>query len=418
MDRSSGAVLLHPPESSPVSRPEPISIRPQIAPKPAARFAFIDGLRGLAALCIVVFHIWWYEPEPFPTFESAHWIVDAALLRVRGGVQILLVVSGFLIAYTLRKTWVSPKEIATFIGRRLIRLVPAYWVAIGACILVDGICRKMLGEVGPFEGPISFSRISAHMTFLQDVLGHDPLGAGMWTLCIEMQFYFVAIVSWGLAQQLFLRPNESQPRPSTLGLLLVFAPVSLMSLFYWRSDETTNQWVIHFLWMFFLGMSTWWALDKTISARTFGVIIGLALLDQVFDAEWRSQNVASLMELLNIGFQPEEQQSWRYENAVAMLTALAIYIAGTKDQLHVWLNWRWLQHLGRISYSLYLIHFPVCHLLTTVGWKWCGNNPTSIQALLILASSFVVSLAAGQLLYTYVEAPSAKWAASTKTQVA
>ena len=50
--------------------------------RPAVRFVFVDGLRGLAALSIVIFHIWWYEPAPYPALDDAHWIYDAAFLPI------------------------------------------------------------------------------------------------------------------------------------------------------------------------------------------------------------------------------------------------------------------------------------------------------------------------------------------------
>lgn len=354
------------------------------------RFVFVDGLRGFAALCIVIFHIWWYEPAPYPALDDAHWIVDAALLRVRGGVQILLVISGFVIAYTLRKTWVRPLEILSFIGRRVIRLVPAYWVAIASVILVDAVCRTILDTESPFAGQLSLSRIGAHMAFLQDVLGHDALGAGMWTLCIEMQFYFFAVVSWGIAQHLFPRRDATDPRPSMMGLLLVFAPIAFVSLFYWRRMDSTDQWVVHFLWMFFLGMMTWWTLDRTVSIQGYAFVVAVALINLVIDEEWR------------------------YENFVALATAMAIFTAGRQGELYSWLNWPWLQYLGKISYSLYLIHFPVCHLITTAGWKWCDGSPNSLQAAVILGTALICSIAAGHMLYVFVEAPTSKWSAKAK----
>lgn len=381
---------LAPPPLEAISAPAAQIAYSTTGAKPPARFAFVDGLRGIAALCIVVFHIWWYEPEPYADVNAGQWLIDSALLRTRGGVQILLVISGFVIAYTLRKTWVSPSEVFTFIGRRLIRLVPAYWAAIAAVILVDGLCRNRFDLPSPFEGAVSLQRVVAHMLFLQDISGHDPLGAGMWTLCIEMQFYLVAVISWGLAQHLFWRPNEVEPRPSALGLLTVFAPVAFVSLFHWRTVSSTDPYVIHFLWMFFLGMITWWTLDGTVLTRIYAAVVAVALTNLVVDAEWR------------------------YENAVALSTSLAIFTAGCRNRLHVWLNWPWLQYFGKISYSLYLIHFPICHLITTAGWKWCGNEPTSLQAAVILSSAFVASLLGGSLMYLCVEAPSAKLAASTK----
>ena len=354
------------------------------------RFVFVDGLRGLAALGIVIFHIWWYEPEPWPALESAHWIVDAAFYRIRVSVQILLVISGFVIAYTMRNTWVTPRELISFIGRRLVRLVPPYWVAIGVVILVDLFGRGYWGLSSPFDGELSIFRVSAHLAFLQDAIGFEALGAGMWTICIEMQFYIVAILGWGLAQRLFPRPIPNEPRPSVAGILVVFAPVAFVSLFYWRQLESTSPWVIHFGWMFFLGMVTWWTLDRTLPVSCYAAIAVIAAVELVFDVEWRN------------------------ENAVTLATSLAIFIAGRRNRLHQWLNWPWLQYLGRISYSLYLIHFPVCHLLTSAGWKWYSKTPTAIQAGTLLVASLFASLCAAHVLYVYVEAPSARLSGKLK----
>ena len=382
---------------------------PAASNKPPARFAFVDGLRGFAALAIVIFHIWWYEPEPFPALESAP-IMNDILLRIRGGVQILLVISGFVIAYTLRNLWVTPREIVSFVGRRLVRLVPAYWAAIAIVILADVACAKLWELPSPFEGRLSASRVFAHMTFLQDVFDHESLSAGMWTVCIEMQFYVVAVLGWGLAQRLvarpaneqsrssrgtdiprsplLVRPDKESPRPSAAGLLLTFAPLALASLLLWHRQESTEPWVTHFLWFFFLGMMTWWTLDRTVSQCDFAATVAVVAGQLLFE--------------------------WQTANAIALVAALLIFTAGRMDRLHVWLNWAWLQYLGKISYSLYLIHYSVSHLLVSLGWKWCGNSPTSAQAAGILFLAFAASIAAGHLLYLAVEAPSARWSARMK----
>lgn len=372
--------------------PKPVGQECKTVAKPPVRFAFVDGLRGLAAISIVIFHTWWYEPAPLAAFDST--VVDLAFFRARGGVQILLVISGFVIAYTLRKSWFSLREFQSFMVRRLVRLVPAYWVALSVVILVDFLCRGPLDLPAPIDGSLSISRIAAHMAFLQQVLEHESIGAGMWTLCIEMQFYLVAMLGWGLAQHLFLRPNPAEAKPSAVGLLIVFAPLALTSLFHWRSMEVTEPWVTHFLWMFFLGMVTWWTLDRTLPLEVFAAVVLIGSLELVL------------------------QDEWRYQNSLALATALAIFAAGYRQKLHVWLNWWPLQYLGRISYSLYLIHFPICHLITTGGWKFYGNDPSPWQARLIMLSAIPASILAGTVLYLLVEAPSARWASSTKRQTA
>lgn len=354
------------------------------------RFAYIDGLRGIAALGIVVFHLWWYEPAPYPVFGSEATPADVAFLKIRASVQILLVISGFVIAYTLRRTWVTPTEMYWFIGRRLVRLVPCYWVTIATVLLIDIACRHFWELSTPTDSPPTMARVAAHMTFLQDVFGLESLSAGMWTLCIEMQFYFVAILGWGLAQRCFPRPDKNDPRPSSWALLAAFAPVAIFSLYHWRNQPETEIWVIHFLWMFFIGMATWWTIDRTIPLMFFVGLILIALRNLYVDAEWR------------------------YENSVALFTAISIFVAGRLDRLNAWLNIPPLQFLGKISYSLYLIHFPICHVLTSAGWRWCQDSPTPFQAACILLTSLVCSIVGGYVLYVLVEAPSARWAARMK----
>jgi peptidoglycan/LPS O-acetylase OafA/YrhL len=358
-----------------------------------SRFAFIDGLRGLAALSIVLFHIWWYEPDPRATLEMAPQFINEALRGTRAAVQVLLVISGFVIAYTLRNSWFTVSEVWSFLGRRLVRLVPPYWVALMFVLLTDLFCQEF-GLPAPNEGQLTAVRTAAHMAFLQDVFELDPMGAGMWTLCIEMQFYVLAILGWGVAQRLFARPVEDEPRPTSTSLILVFAPLAFASLFYWRSLDSTDPWVIRFVWMFFLGMATWWTLDKTMPSSVYVLVAVVAAVELAIDPDWR------------------------YRNGVALATALAIFAAGSWGTLNSWLNYQPLQYLGRISYSLYLIHFPVFHLIASVGWKLCDENPSPWQAFLILASAVPASIAAAQVLYYFVEAPCARWAAKRKRVVA
>jgi peptidoglycan/LPS O-acetylase OafA/YrhL len=61
-----------------------------------------------------------------------------------------------------------------------------------------------------------------------------------------------------------------------------------------------------------------------------------------------------------------------------------------------------------------LIHFPICHLISAVGWRWYEDSPSPIQGRLILFLSLVLSMLAAQLLYMLVEAPSARWATLLK----
>lgn len=381
------------------SEAEPQSVPPNSTNepnKPAARFVFVDGLRGLAALGIALYHTWRYEPpattDPL-TYASNEFVpaaIDWVLLRTWVGVQFLLVVSGFVIAFTLRNTWVTPREVLSFVGRRIVRLWPPYAVTILFVLVLHAACVDWWGFPSPFEEPLTLARVLGHLTFLQDVLGQTPLSAAIWTVCIEMQFYVVSVVGWGLAQRLTFGATPQQPRPSAWSAMLVFAPLGLAALLIWNRQDSTEPWVIHFLSSFFLGMVTWWALDRTVPSWVFAATVAMV-----------------------VGHLAVQ---WKAENALALSAAFAIYVAGRTNHFHDWLNWRWLQYLGRISYSLYLIHYPVGHIVMWLGWHWYDLTPTPAQATLILFACFVASLIAGHWLYACVEVPSGRWSAWLKNR--
>ena len=332
----------------------------------AYRFVFVDGLRGLAALSIVVFHIWNYEPEPWPAFEYSHWLVNAAFKNVRAAVQVLLVVSGFVVAYTLRKSWVTPREVGSFLGRRIVRLIPPYWVTIGIVIVVDLLCVHALNLEKPFEGPLSVPRVSKHLTLTQEIFRHEDeaLSAGVWTICIEMQFYVVAILGIALAQRL----AKFDPHSTTDPIFWLGAACRLRAR---RFDLPV-------------------LLAVPEKHRRLGDSLPLDVFpwhDHLVDSRahcpdprlcigCRRGHPATFFTGVPAGWISETSSRLVVPNAVALSTAVAILAAGRLNRMQSWLSWSWVQYLGRISYSLYLIHFPVCHLLTSAAWKWCNNSPT------------------------------------------
>jgi len=354
------------------------------------RFAFLDGIRGIAALGIAVYHIYRYEPRPRPSREVVPWLLEQWLLHAWFGVQMLLVLSGFVIAYTLRDTWVTPRTALGFVARRLVRLTPPYWVTLLVVIVLDGLCSTWIELPSPVDEPISAWRVAAHMAYLQDVFGFASLSAGIWTLCIEVQFYAVCVVGWGLAQRLFARVEGGVPRPRGAVLLTLFGPPACLSLFLWHGQTSTEPWVTHFLSLFFLGMITWWTLDETLPAWSYFLCVGVVAAQLAGD--------------------------WKLDNAVALVVACSVFTAGRLDHLHDWLDWKWLQYLGRISYSLYLVHYPVSHMVTWTAWALAGKKPTPTVAALILLASLAASVAAAQLLYWAVEVPSLRWAARWKIE--
>jgi peptidoglycan/LPS O-acetylase OafA/YrhL len=377
------------------------------------RSTFIDALRGVAAFSVACYHITRYGPLPEPACQLIPGALKAWFFHGWMGVQVFFVISGFVIAYSVRNARVTPGFLGNYALRRSIRLDPPYWATILFVIFLHAVMHLHLGFESPLdvpskmEPPLSWALVLSHLCYAQNIVAYfqglldypqfQNLSAGFWTLCIEVQFYLLYVVGQGIAQRF---PNASRKSPadtSPVGLLVVFAPLALMSLFVWNGDYDNDMWIIRFFSMFFMGASAWWALDRRIPPAVFWMYV-----------------VAFVARIGNLAI----SEGWPDDRASGLTAALAagvsIYVAGLRGKLGTWLNFGLLQYLGRISYSLYLIHFPMSHVVTTLGTQVSGTTPSPAVATFWLVTALAASLAAAHVMYVFIEAPSVRFAARFK----
>ncbi len=361
---------------------------PPAVGSPPSRYAFLDGLRGLAALSIATYHICRYEPEPavsqrFLPFLIQQWAVYGWVC-----LPFMLVISGFVIPLSFRDGRATCRSVANFFVRRLVRLSPPYFVTLLIVLLLHEIHVPLGWFPSPLDEPSTWKRVTSHLIYAQDLLGFPNLSAGMWTLCIEVQFYALFGVVLLVARSVCPVVTDGEAAADPRVMVGLFAPLAVMSLFDWCTRSELDPYVIYFFNHFFLGMVTWWALDGRIPRCWYWAIVGV----------W-------LGRLLCV---------WKPEIMCGLMASLAIFTAGRNGHLHDWLNFRWLQYLGKISYSLYLIHYAVSHVVTHVGWALLGGSPSPPQAAACLAVALASSIAAAHVLYVCVEVPSTRWAARLK----
>ena len=366
---------------------EPVEMRPPPAgagPR-SERFLFVDALRGIAALAVAWHHIDRYGPLRDPatpiipewcrTLAENGWI----------GVQMFFVISGFVIAYSVRKAAITPRFVGNFALRRSLRLDPPYWCMILVALVLHNLTLQF-GMASPLDDPPTRGQLVAHVFYLQNILDFENLSAGFWTLCIEIQFYLLFVALLGLAQRLPWAQAPAGTLRHGLNLAVVFLPLALASLFVFHLDASNDDWIIHFFCMFCLGAMAWWALEGKIPRAHFWIFAGLIAV--------------------RLGM------SWTMDLAIALAAGVAIYVAGRRGKLGTWLNLRPLQYLGRISYSLYLIHYPVSHLVVNLGYKLTGEAPVAAAFWIVL--SLPLSVLAGHVMYRFIEVPSVRLAARLK----
>jgi peptidoglycan/LPS O-acetylase OafA/YrhL len=96
-----------------------------------------------------------------------------------------------------------------------------------------------------------------------------------------------------------------------------------------------------------------------------------------------------------------------------LITSLGIYMAGTYQKMDTWLTSTLFQYTGKISYSLYLIHWPIGMKLIDVSLRLIKQDISFPFALLLFVLSIGLSIGSAHLFYQWIESPclnmSRKW---------
>jgi peptidoglycan/LPS O-acetylase OafA/YrhL len=153
--------------AGPGRAPEPV-----VAPPPGEpRFPLLDAVRGMAAIAVVLAH----AGGATGTVDKP--VYGPLVANLDAGVTLFFVLSGFLLYRPLRGP--RPPRLRDYARRRVLRIVPAYWVAITLLAVYPGLSQVHSGDWWRFYG------------FAQ-VYFPRSAGAGLitaWSLCVEVTFY-------------------------------------------------------------------------------------------------------------------------------------------------------------------------------------------------------------------------------------
>ena len=334
----------------------------------SGRFQYIDGLRGVAAGAVMLYHFTGHR-----IFEGADGQNTLGSLRAlcqygNLGVPIFFVISGFVIAHSVGHSKVGPRYLANFAVRRSIRLDPPYWIAIAAAVAGGLLSRSLVGEQGT---PVpTLGCIAAHVAYIYPVLGYQPIESVFWTLVHEVQFYILYVVLLGVVQRL-----SGVDRPSPWLLLLFFCVSAILSATGWYhvTGLCLDTW-----YMFVLGVMSYWWFSGDVSfwqiAAVAACIAGMLAIDP------------------------------KLYKCAALATMGSVWAAIYFGTLASWLGFAAIQYLGTISYSLYLFHGIVGWRVLSVGERLTGTS--FLWSLVWLAGAIGASIAASHLMRQWVEIPS------------
>jgi len=340
--------------------------------------ADIDGMRALAVLSVIVYHM-----------------IPALLPGGYTGVDVFFVISGFVVAASLAS--INARSIhaylAEFYARRLARILPALvWMliltSIAATLFIPG---AWLSDLSDRTGLFAFFGLSNYVmqtnadTYFAPRAEFNPF-THTWSLGVEEQYYLIVpliFFAWSLSGT-----HRNRRMPAVVMGLLVLA--SIFACYWYASHQPTTA--------FYFVACRFWEL---------GVGAMLFLAGRKFNVQpsqkpgtgIRLADVAAIcgVVLLGIAFMSTNENAFPWPGAfIPVIGTALLLVSAEASRLKPLLSSRPMVWVGKRSYSLYLWHWPVFVLM-----RWTSGLETGWH--FVIATFFTLALATFS--YSFVEKP-------------
>jgi exopolysaccharide production protein ExoZ len=307
------------------------------------RLSYVDGLRAVAVLGVVMSHAAKYTLDFntdrwfHPMYEGAH------------GVDLFFVISGFCLSYpTLARSTIAGAaslSLSRFFAKRALRIYPPYWFA-WIAVWVSTAAMIRLGYQAPWPTIKMPGAVDASRQLFLVENGNELVGS-FWTLAVELRWYLAfPLLLWLWA--------KSKPTFIAIGIASLVA--------------------FHFVGRQYLDLAT-------LPAFMLGIVAADWTVHRRRIAAWAP--VAAVLALVAaVRFEPGHLAYAEQDQIGWQLVAFFVVVAGCNAAwLKRALSLRPLVLIGTASYSIYLFHDFV------MGWygKYGGSNPLAAMIAGVLA---------------------------------
>jgi peptidoglycan/LPS O-acetylase OafA/YrhL len=305
------------------------------------RIDYIDGLRAVAVLAVILHHV---ARQTGVSGLSARVVNEGA-----HGVDLFFVLSGFCLAFpTLAKVarnGMSSFDVADFGAKRLVRILPPFYIATIAIIAVYTLPHLLMRDAISVPIP-SFASVVASLLFLDERV--QLINGSFWTLMVEFRWYFAfplllalwvraprAFFAVGLAS--FVLYNFTRARGVDLGTLPGFM-LGIVAADLQLGGAATRGWGEHV---------KRWALPAAVACAALGVAVEGQARIPGFDGN----DVLFAYQPTILGWQ--------------LAFFFLVVAAGNLRALRGLLALKPLVATGIASYGLYLVHEPAIEVVTS-----------------------------------------------------
>jgi len=358
------------------------------------RFTKLDGLRGLLSLVVALNHsflvvviptfanVWQQNPLVFNGLQSKLQQLFMFLGNGGAAVTLFFLLSGLVLGQSFSRIKMNFRGLTSFMVKRIIRLYPVYLfvIAITAIYMKFGFVYQTFPYSSSWFNWWMNFQMTLKELFLNIFFVHAYIGGVTWTLRVILIASFVFPIFY------LINKKTSLWLDILVSILLVYFSFTLFNIEGFRD--------LRYLYMFYLGLMIpkFKTLFSTISNRLATIVLPFGLIF-----------------LLGFRYPTNEYYGGVVESIVSFfIIGIAAY--GDKVSALDFLNRKFFQFFGKISYSLYLIHFSVLYILSRIMFQNLPNLPYANQYLIIHFSLFLLSviIATGVslLVYKYIELPS------------
>ena len=336
------------------------------------RIPALDGLRGLAALLVLIAHYFAWVPHGTKAL-AFDWL----------GVDLFFVLSGFLIGSIILAEHAQPNFFVTFYLRRAARIVPVYGIVCAASLALAALLAGHAWSDHPYS-PFVYAAFVSNVGVSFQGGGGEWLQP-TWTLAVEEQFYLL------LPLLIVLTPKR---RLDPLLVVLWFSATVFRAALV---DEYR--------------VAAYTLLPGRMDLLLGGVLVARIRQEIDLSRHLAALRIVPLAALATCaGLHANDRLFLIFSPALVSIAAGAFILAivqGAPEAAR--LSAPLLRHLGRISYALYLLHQPVAGVLhglirdarPDIG----GVAPVAVTLL-----SMIVSIGLAAASWRWIERPILDWA--------
>ncbi|MGN9845712.1 acyltransferase family protein [Nonomuraea sp. H19] len=299
---------------------------------PGARLGGLDGIRGLAALFVVLHHCWLLSFPGFPADTGPGWA--GWLLYGHFAVVVFIALSGFSLAVSPARADWRLNGLRRFARRRAWRILPPYWAALAFSLAVAWLLVPQPGQPVP-----TGKTVVVYGLLLQDVFGSPSPNGAFWSIAIEAQLYFVFPL-------LLLVVRRLGPMAMVAAVTVVVAAVGVLAA-YVPAVATLMRLTPQFAVLFAVGVLAAGVVRAPVRAPLHWAaaiaVVPVLIVIAVQGSTWAVANFF----WIDLALAP----------AAGLL--LAAVATGRPRPLVRLLDTGPVRSLGSFSYSLYLVHAPI-----------------------------------------------------------